>query len=117
MIDPRADGSESIRTVAQATFRINVLEAAGPVAVEFMSYGCAHCRALEPVLQNVAHRVAPNEQIFRVNVALDRELARTYGIEGTPTLVMFRNAREVGRISGPSPTVASVLRAVTLPFA
>jgi thioredoxin 1 len=117
MIDPSADGCEYIQTVARATFRADVLEAQGPVAVEFMSYGCAHCRALEPVLQKVALRLLDDERIFRVNVALEQELARDYGIEGTPTLVMFRDAREVGRVEGPSPTVASVLRAVTLPFA
>jgi thioredoxin 1 len=81
-----------------------------------MSYGCEHCRAIEPVLEKVAEMVKPRESIFRVNIAVEQELASSYQIEGTPTLVMFLNQNEVGRVEGPSPTVSSVLTAVTQPF-
>jgi thioredoxin 1 len=81
-----------------------------------MSYGCAHCREIEPVLEQVAKMVEAREKIFRVNVAVEEELASTYQIQGTPTFVMFLNQNEVGRVEGPSPTVASVLAAVTQPF-
>ncbi len=40
----------SIQTVTNATFQDLILDGQGPIAVEFMSYGCAYCRALEPVL-------------------------------------------------------------------
>ena len=50
------------------------------------------------------------------NVAVEQELAGSYQIQGTPTLVMFLNQNEVGRVEGPSPTVSSVLAAVTQPF-
>jgi thioredoxin 1 len=106
----------SIQTVTSATFTRSVLEAAGPIAVEFMSYGCAHCRVIEPVLEQVARMVEPQERIFRVNIAVEQELAACYQIQGTPTLVMFLNQNEVGRVEGPSPTVSSVLAAVTRPF-
>ncbi len=84
--------------------------------VEFMSYGCAHCRAIEPVLQQVAELVKSKEKIFRVNIAVEHELAESYEIQGTPTLIMFLNGREVGRNEGPHPTVSSVLTVVTQPF-
>lgn len=60
--------------------------------------------------------VSADEQVFRVNVAIERELARTYAIEGTPTLIMFLDGNEVGRAEGPAPTVDSVLAVVTRPF-
>ncbi len=107
---------DRIRTVGAATFQSLVLDGAGPIAVEFMSYGCAHCRALEPVLQTVAEMVSPRETVYRVNVAVDQDLAAGNGIEGTPTLVMFLNGREVGRVTGPHPTVKTVMSAVTGPF-
>ena len=84
--------------------------------VEFMSYGCAHCRAIEPVLENVAEMVKSKEKIFRVNTAVEEDLADTYSILGTPTFIMFLNGKEVGRVEGPQPTVSSVLTAVTQPF-
>jgi thioredoxin-like negative regulator of GroEL len=97
-------------------FDILVLQAEGPVVVEFMSYSCAHCAAMEPVLQQVA-KVLQSRQLFvRVNVALESELAGTYRIAGTPTIVLFLEGREVQRIEGPLPSVPELLAAVTLPF-
>jgi thiol-disulfide isomerase/thioredoxin len=61
---PRHDG---IRTVSGDTFDSLVLAGEGPRAVELMSYGCAYCRALEPVLQQVAELVKAKEELFRVN--------------------------------------------------
>src|ERR1700689_4013689 len=111
---PRRRGaSSSIGTVTGSTFSSLILEAEGPIAVEFMSYGCAHCRALEPVIEKVAEAVKSKEKIFRVNIAVEDELADSYEILGTPTLIMFLNGREVGRVEGPHPTVSSVMTAVT----
>jgi len=113
---PRSMSNDLIRTVTGSTFTSWVLEAKGPIAVEFMSYGCVHCREMEPVLQQVAEMVKRKGTIFRVNTAHDQELTDSYEIQGTPTLVMFLNGKEVGRDEGPPPTVASVLTAVTHPF-
>jgi thioredoxin 1 len=81
-----------------------------------MSYGCAYCRAIEPVLQQVAEMVKAKEKIFRVNLAVEPELAASYQIEGTPTFVMFLDGRAVGRAEGPRPTVSGLLSVVTQPF-
>ena len=122
MVGETQDGSpahrsgERIQTVTSGTFPLRVLEADGPIAVEFMSYGCAHCRAIEPVLQEVAEMVKAQEKVYRVNVAVEQELANTYDVQGTPTFIMFLNGREAGRVTGPRPTVSSVLTAVTQPF-
>ena len=51
-----------IETVKSNTFAQNVLEAKGPVAVEFMAYGCAHCRAIEPILPQAAASVESSEK-------------------------------------------------------
>jgi len=84
----------------------------GPIVVEFMSYGCAHCGVIEPDLQQVAQIVESTEKIFRVNIAIDRDLADLYEIQGTPTLIMFRNGVVVGREEGPSPEVSNILAVV-----
>jgi thioredoxin 1 len=110
---PRVD---RIQSVTSSTFDSLVLEGQGPIAVEFMSYGCAHCRLLEPVIQRVAEMIQPRQKIFRVNIAVEPELAETYAIGGTPTLVMFSNGSEVARAEGPRPNEASLLELVTRPF-
>ena len=112
----KALSRDKIQTITSSAFTRLVLEAEGPIVVEFMSYGCAHCRAIEPVLEQVAEMVKAQEKIFRVNIAVEQELAGSYQIQGTPTLVMFLKQKEVGRIEGPSPTVSSILAAVTQPF-
>jgi thioredoxin 1 len=113
---PRSMSSDHLRTVTASTFKLWVLEGKGPIAVEFMSYGCIHCREIEPVLQQVADMVKSKEKIFRVNTADDQELTDSYEIQGTPTVVMFLNGKEVGRAEGPPPTVSSLLTALTHPF-
>jgi thioredoxin 1 len=111
----RARRRDAIQTVTASTFASLVLAGEGPIAVEFMSYGCAHCRVLEPILQQVAARVGPRERIFRVNIAVEEGLAESYGITGTPTVIVFLNGREVRRVDGPHPTFLSVLAAVGPP--
>jgi thioredoxin 1 len=112
----KASRGDNIRTASGTTFKSLVLEGVGPIAVEFMSYGCAHCRAIEPILQQVAEMLKSKETIFRVNVGVEQELARDYEIQGTPTLIMFLNGSEVGRVEGLSPTTSSALAAVTQAF-
>lgn len=108
--------TDFVRSVTGETFESLVLEATHHVAVEFMSYGCEHCRLLEPVLQEVAETLCSREAVFRVNIAIDQELANRYEIEGTPTLVMFLRGDEVGRAVGPDPSVKVLWDAVTRPF-
>jgi thioredoxin 1 len=110
------DTVDELDTVSSGTFNAEVLEAPGPIAVEFMSYGCSFCREMEPVIQQVAEMVRSKERIVRINVGQDQDLADTYSVRSTPSFLMFLDGRLVGRIEGPSPTVASVLTAVTHPF-
>jgi thioredoxin 1 len=114
--DTRHASRDAIPSLDAAGFDARVLKGRGPIAVEFMSYSCAHCGAMEPVLQQVAESLRARETIFRVNVAIELDLASEYAIEGTPTLVMFLDGQEVGRAEGPDPATATVLAALTAPF-
>jgi len=111
----RAAG-DRIRTVTSATFAALVTNGEGPIVVEFMSYGCAHCRVLEPIIQEVAKVLTSKVTIFRVNVGAERELAARFEIQGTPTLLMVLDGEEVGRAEGPRPTVAGIEAAITQSF-
>ena len=105
-----------VKSVTGESFDSLVFASPNPVVVEFMSYGCEHCRLLEPVLQEVAQRLGSRESVLRVNIAVDQELADRYDIEGTPTLVMFLKGIEVGRAVGPNPSVKVLWNDVTRPF-
>jgi thiol-disulfide isomerase/thioredoxin len=112
----RSVSRDGIPSLDAAGFEANVMQGRGPIAVEFMSYSCAYCAAMEPVLQQVAETLRSREQIFRVNVAIEVDLASTYEIEGTPTLIMFSDGREVARSEGLAPDAETVLEALTAPF-
>lgn len=108
--------TDNIPTVTISDFQRLVLDAPGPTVVEFMSYGCAHCRVMEPILQQVATMVKPAETIFRVNIGQDQELAESFRVQGTPTFIMFLEGLELARVEGPPPTLSTVLAAVTGPY-
>jgi thioredoxin 1 len=105
-----------IHTLTSHNFGQLVLNGEGPIVVEFMSYGCAFCREIDPVLEEVAGIVQSQEKIFRVNIGAEQELAGRYEIHGTPTLSMFLNGQEVGRVEGTPPEISSLLKAVREPF-
>jgi thioredoxin 1 len=105
-----------IRTVTASTFNSLVLESEGPIVVEFMSYGCSHCRTIAPILEQVAKTLETKERIFMVNIAVDPELAERYEIQGTPTFIMFLNGQGIGMVEGLRPDFPNVLAAVTEPY-
>jgi thioredoxin 1 len=105
-----------IASVTFDSFTALILEHVGPVAVEFMSYGCGHCRAIERLLQQIAGELQSTEKMFRVNIAVEKELAENFDITGTPTLIMFLQGEEVGRVEGPSPNLKALQMALTSPF-
>ena len=52
---------DNVQSVTAINFAQKVLEAPGPVAVEFMSYGCSHCKKAEPFVQEAAEKLAEAE--------------------------------------------------------
>jgi len=116
MSDINSGLMDRIQTISGNAFSTLVLDGAGPIAVEFMSYGCGYCRAIEPMLQEVAETLQSREQIFRINIEAEPELAASFEVQGTPTFIMFLNGREVGRVEGIHPTLSNVMAVVTAPF-
>jgi thioredoxin-like negative regulator of GroEL len=105
-----------IQMASRDNFDELVLRGDGPIAVEFMSYSCGHCQKMEPVLKQVAARMKSKAKVFQVDLDADSELGARYGVQGTPTFVMFFNGKEVGKAVGPSPIVANVQNALSQPF-
>lgn len=109
--------ADNLETVHASNFQQRVLSASGPVVVEFMSYGCPHCRKAEPVVQAVAASLAGKKKFFRVNVPAEPALTAQYGITGTPTFLMFLNGQLLKRVEGPMPEYNNILAMVNAPFA
>ena len=84
-------------------FEEKVLRATEPVLVDFFATWCGPCRALAPILDELAIDLAGRVGVVKVDVDQAPELAREHRISSIPCLVVFKGGREVGRIVGAVP--------------
>jgi thioredoxin len=84
-------------------FEEKVLRATEPVLVDFFATWCGPCRALAPILDELAIDLAGRVRVVKVDVDQAPELAREHRISSIPCLVVFKGGREVGRIVGAVP--------------
>jgi len=86
-----------------ANFDQEVIQSDLPVLVDFWAPWCAPCKMIAPVLVELAGDYAGRLKVAKLNVDDGPGTARTYGIQGIPTLVLFRGGREVERFVGALP--------------
>ncbi|MBQ2682515.1 MAG: thiol reductase thioredoxin [Thermoguttaceae bacterium] len=87
--------------LADADYDELVLKSDLPVLIDFGSPTCGPCRALAPVLDQLADEYADKVKIFKVNVFENVAVAGKLAVEALPTLVMMKSGTETGRLTGP----------------
>jgi thioredoxin 1 len=95
--------NEFIHHVSDATFEPEVLKSEVPVLVDYWAEWCGPCKAIAPVLDEVAKEYSGKLKVAKVNVDENQEIPKKYGIRGIPTLMLFKNgnveAQKVGSLS------------------
>ena len=95
--------SELIKHTSDTSFEADVLQSDKPVLVDFWAEWCGPCKAIAPVLDELAQTYEGKLQIVKVNVDENRNIPAKYGIRGIPTLMVFKNgellATKVGALS------------------
>ncbi len=88
------------------TFATDVLTSDKTVLVDFWAEWCAPCRAVAPILEEIAGEHADDIRVVKVNVDENPRVAASYGIVSIPTLSVFQGGELVKQIVGAKPKVA-----------
>lgn len=95
--------SNHISAVTDASFETDVIESSVPVLVDFWAAWCGPCKAIAPILDDLAQKYNGKIKIVKLDVDNNAATPPKFGVRGIPTLILFKDgqvkATQVGMIS------------------
>ena len=103
--------SEFVTDVGDASFQTEVLEADKPVLVDFWATWCGPCKAIGPMIEEMAKTYQGRLKVVKLNVENDQAIAQQFGITAIPTLLFFKDGKVAQAITG-APSKAKLAEAI-----
>ena len=82
------------------TFEEEVLKSGLPVFVDFWASWCGPCVAIAPILEELAEEFDGKVKVVKINVDENQQLANQFTVQAIPSLLIFKEGKEVDRIVG-----------------
>ena len=77
-----------------------IIGSPSPVLVDFYADWCGPCKAMNPVIKEVAHELKGQTRVIKINIDKAQQAAIQYNVQAVPTFMIFKNGQPVWRHSG-----------------
>ncbi len=98
--------SEKIANLTTESFKSAITSAATPILVDFWAPWCGPCKAIAPVLEELATELDGKLKIAKVNIDEHDSIATEYGVRAIPTMILFKGGKVVETLVGMLPKAA-----------
>jgi thioredoxin 1 len=95
--------SDHVGKATDADFQESVVDSEIPVLVDFWAPWCGPCRAVGPILEDLAEQYAGRIKVVKVNVDENQQVAGSMGIRSIPTVVLYNGGQVVETVIGLRP--------------
>jgi thioredoxin 1 len=89
-----------IGDVTDQDFEERVLGAERPVLVDFWAEWCVPCHMVSPVVEEIGRDKGEDLQVAKLNIDENPDVTRKYGVMSIPTLMLFKDGKEIARVVG-----------------
>jgi thioredoxin 1 len=79
-----------MKSVSDESFDTDVINAPGPVLVDFWAEWCGPCKQIAPALQEISDEMADKVTVVKLNIDDNPKVPTKYGVRGIPTLILFK---------------------------